>query len=109
MKDVVSEYFTQKKLFCPKHPNIMCTCERKHIYNNKTIYKLCEDHYMQYEEYMDSCGIIEKVYLKIIGRIYPKSMPVKLHWYNNSLCTACRALDEDDDSDDDSSLEYTDM
>ena len=105
MNDVITEYFTEKKLFCLKHPNIMCDCERKHNHDTtKTKFKLCEDHYMEYEEYVDDCNIITKICLKVIGWVYPKNMPIKLPWYNISLCTICTAMDEDNDDGDTSSL-----
>ena len=104
MNDIITEYFTQKELFCVKHPNIICVCNRKHNNNTEMKFKLCEDHYMEYEEYVDDCNIITKTYLKVIGQIYSKNIPIKLPWYNNSLCTICTVMDEEDDDNDTSSL-----
>ena len=99
MDDIIIEYFTQKELFCAKHPNILCACERKHNHITKTKFKLCEDHYMEYEEYINNCNIIQKICLKVVGMINSKNIPIKLPWYNELLCTICIIMDEDNDSD----------
>ena len=100
MNDIITEYFTQKKLFCGKHPNIMCNCNRKYDHNIiEPKFKLCDEHYMEYEEYVDDCNIITRIYLKVVGRVYPKNIPIKLPWYNSLLCTICTVMDEDNDDD----------